>query len=103
MWALDHPARCFVHLVAATDWEPLTGQPTPTTRPSPATYRSNGIPWFDYDAPGATRPGSSHLGGLDSVATIAEQRRQSLPDNDTVPIDRVIHLGRRGVRPGEWS
>jgi hypothetical protein len=33
----------------------------------------------------------------------ARQRRQSLPDNDTVPIDRVIHLGRRGVRPGEWS
>lgn len=35
VWDLEHPARCFVHLARAEQWQALTGRPAPTEPPGP--------------------------------------------------------------------
>ena len=95
VWDLDHPARCFVHLARAEQWQALTGRPAPTSPPTAEQYRRAGIPWFDYEAAGAAVPGSDVLAGIRSVAQVAAGHGLDLPDNDTVPVDRVVRLGRR--------
>ena len=45
--------------------------------------------------------GSAALAGLKSVAEMGKAKRQApLPENDSVPIDRVVTL-RAGLRPGQ--
>ena len=103
VWDLDHPARCFVHLARAEQWQALTGHPAPTKPPTPGLYRAEGIPWFDYSATGPAVPGSDVLAGLRSVGDIAADQGLELPDNDTVPVDRVVRLpGRRRNAVSEW-
>ncbi|MEI6624379.1 MAG: hypothetical protein WCP28_21005, partial [Actinomycetes bacterium] len=92
------PARCFVHLTNAQQWTAITGHQPPTAPPTPEQYRNAGIPWFDYDAPGPTVPGSDVLASLDTVATIAGNQRNPLPDNDRIPIDRIIRISARKHR-----
>ncbi len=99
VWDLDHPARCFIHLANAEQWKTITGLQSPTTPPTPEQYRAAGIPWFDYDTPGLKVPGSDVLAGLDTVAKIAKGQRLPLPNNDSVPIDRVIKIVPRKSRP----
>ncbi len=96
-WDLEHPARCFVHLVNAEQWEAITGEPMPTAPIAPATYARHGIPWFDYAAPGPKAPGSKILAELRTVAEVEQDAGHMLPDNAAIPIDRV---GRLRDRPG---
>ena len=104
VWDLDHPARCFVHLARAEQWPALTGRPAPTSPPTAEQYRRAGIPWFDYEAAGAAVPGSDVLAGIRSVAQVAAGHGLDLPDNDTVPVDRVVRLGRRSpAAVSEWD
>jgi diguanylate cyclase (GGDEF)-like protein len=96
-WDLEHPARCFVHLVNAEQWEAITGEPMPTAPIAPATYARHGIPWFDYAAPGPKAPGSKILAELRTVAEVEQDAGHMLPDNAAILIDRV---GRLRDRPG---
>jgi hypothetical protein len=95
VWDLEHPARCFVHLARAEQWEALTGQPAPTDPPTPEQYHSNGIPWFDYTERGPVVPASAVLSGLNSVAAVAEASALELTHNDSVPVERVVRLQPR--------
>lgn len=104
VWDLEHPARCFVHLARAEQWKALTGRPAPTEPPTPQQYRRAGIPWFDYAAAGPAVPGSDVLAGLRSVGDIASGHGLDLPDNDAIPVDRVVRLtGRREHAVSEWD
>jgi hypothetical protein len=101
----DHPARCFVHLVNAAQWEAITGEPMPTPAITKAQYQQYGIPWFDYSAGGAKVPGSQVLADLRSI-----EEMTALPDSGGIPFDRVrvIRPRRRSaaVRQGleaEWA
>lgn len=90
-WDLDHPARCFVHLVNAEQWQDLTGDPMPAPPISRHEYAAAGIPWFDYDSAGPRTPGSSVLAGLESVAAHERAAGRQF-DDGTIPIDRVIRI-----------
>ncbi len=103
VWDLDHPARCFVHLARAEQWQALTGRPAPTAPPTAEQYQRAGIPWFDYAAAGPAVPGSDVLAGIRSVGEVAAGHGLDLPDNDTVPVDRVVRLGRPRDAVSEWD
>ena len=107
-WDLDHPSRCFVHLARAEQWPALTGRATPTKPPTAKDYLENGLPWFDYAAQGSAVPAADPLASLRSVHEHAAQNGLEITDNDSIPIDRVVRLGRRGGRrqwaaPGETT
>ena len=96
-WDLEHPARCFIHLANAEQWQAITGEPMPTAPISPAGYARHGIPWFDYAAPGPKAPGSDILARLRSVAEVEQDAGRALPDDGPIPIDRIRRLpARRG-------
>ena len=104
VWDLDHPARCFVHLARAEQWPALTGRAVPTKPPTPQQYALARIPWFDYAADGPAVPGSDALADLRSVGDMAAGHGLDLPGNDTVPVDRVVRLGRRRrAAVSEWD
>jgi hypothetical protein len=96
VWDLEHPARCFIHLANAEQWQAITGEPMPTPPISPAEYAREGIPWFDYAAPGPKAPGSGTLSGLKTVAEVEEAFGRTLPDDRPIPIDRIRRLPTRG-------
>jgi len=97
-WDLGHPARCFIHLVNAVQWQVITGEAMPTPPISPAEYAREGIPWFDYAATGPKAPGSDALAALKTVAEVEEQAGRTLPDDRTIPIDRIRRLPTRRRR-----
>jgi hypothetical protein len=103
VWDLEHPARCFVHLARAEQWPALTGRPAPTAPPTAEQYQRAGIPWFDYAAAGPAVPGSDALAGIRSVGEVAAEHGLDLPDNDTVPVHRVVRLGRPRHAVSEWD
>lgn len=96
VWDLDHPARCFVHLADAGRWKAITGTEPPTAAPTPEQYLAAGIPWFDYRMSGPYVPGSAALAALASVAELVEADRGALPDNESIPVDRVVRVQPRG-------
>jgi hypothetical protein len=95
-WDLEHASRCFVHICNSKSWTAITGKRPPTRPPTAAAYTQAGMPWFDYYSEGKAVAGSKVLAGLKSVATLgAKKRKNPLPENETVKVDRVIQL-RRG-------
>lgn len=104
VWDMEHPARCFVHLARAEQWQALTGRHAPTEPPTAQQYRAAGIPWFDYTRRGPEVRPSQTLQDVKSVATVAAGDGLELVDNDTVPVDRVIRIAkdREGVVT-EWG
>jgi len=96
-WDLEHPARCFIHLANAEQWQAITGETMPTAPISPAEYARHGIPWFDFAAPGPKAPGSKALAGLKTVVEVEVAAGRTLPDDGPIPIDRIRRLPpRRG-------
>jgi hypothetical protein len=95
VWDLDHPARCFVHLANSEQWATITGEAPPTRPLGPQDYARRRIPWFTYYAAGDVVPGSARLAELASVAHLAQAKGEPLPDNDPIPIDRVVDLTDR--------
>lgn len=94
-WDLEHPARCFIHLANASQWEAITGEPMPTRPISRADYVRAGIPWFDYSAPGPKTTGSDTLDGLRTVAEVEADAGRALPDDGPIPIDRIRRIPER--------
>lgn len=101
-WDVDHASRCFVHIANSLMWRQITGEVPPTVPLTSKEYRSAGIPWFDYYEEGAEAvQGSSILDKLKSVAKIGWERSDvPLPDNESVQVDKVIHL-RKGLKKGQ--
>ena len=94
-WDTAHSSRCFVHICNSQTWHAIAGERPPTEPPTAAKYTNAGLPWFDYYSESAAVAGSKVLAGLKTVATLgAKKRNKPLPENETVPVDRVIHLRR---------
>ncbi|MBI3986143.1 MAG: hypothetical protein HY343_04450 [Lentisphaerae bacterium] len=93
-WDLEHGSRCFVHIVNSLVWRKITGQPPPSKPPTAAEYARAGIPWYEwYDDDQPALPGMDALAGLKSVATLkVEKGDEALPENESIPVDRVIKL-----------
>ena len=80
----------------------MTGEKPPTTPPTSKEYKRAGIPWFDYyDDRRTAVDAAEALAALKSVAELAEERGEvALPENESVEVDRVRHVGR-AKRPDE--
>ena len=95
-WDLEHASRCFVHICNSEAWGEITGVPPPTQPPTAESYTEAGMPWFDYYSESPAVAGSKKLAGLKSVAALGKKKRKApLPKNETVKVDRVIHLRSR--------
>ena len=72
-WDTQHSHRCFVHLVNATAWQPLTGEAAPPTPCTVEAYVRAGLPWFEYyNADLAVLGGSVVLRGVKSLGQVSE-------------------------------
>jgi hypothetical protein len=101
-WDVDHASRCFVHIANSLMWRQITGEEPPTAPLTSKEYQRTGIPWFDYyDEIAKVVQGSSILDRLKSVAKLGQERGDlPLPDNESVQVDKVIHL-RKGLKKGQ--
>lgn len=100
--------RVFVHLVAATDWKALTGEPVPSTPVSAHTYAAHGLPWFDYyAADGADLPAADALAAVKSVGQVdAAHGFVGQQDDSPLPAVPAISVGdpkpKGLVADGTW-
>lgn len=96
-WDRNISSRCFVHLVNSLVWRAMTGKNPPTTPPSSKEYKRAGLPWFDYyDDRQTAVDGSEVLAALKSVAEMGTEKGDvPLPENGSVEVDRVRHVGRK--------
>lgn len=96
-WDRSISSRCFVHLVNSLVWRAMTGKNPPTTPPSSKEYKRAGLPWFDYyDDRQTAVDGSEVLAALKSVAEMGTEKGDvPLPENESVEVDRVRHVGRK--------
>ena len=104
-WETSRSSRCFVHLVAASDWARITGERTPTLPPTAAQYSKNGLPWFsEYSEPSSGIAGSKLLAGLKSVFGLDQGKSSPvLPENESAKPRIVREAGKqRSVREGEF-
>jgi hypothetical protein len=101
-WDRSMSSRCFVHLVNSLVWRAMTGKRPPTTPPTSKEYRRAGVPWFDYyDDRRTAVDGSEVLAALRSVAELgAEKGDVPLPENESVEVERVRHVGKK-KRPNQ--
>jgi hypothetical protein len=104
-WSQKHVSRCFITIVNAALWSPMTGETAPSIPPTASDYTQAGLPWFQYYDSGAIAlPGSDTLAKVKSVKTVGESKGVSaLPENQSVDIQRTtrIHALRpRRVREG---
>jgi len=101
-WDRSISSRCFVHLVNSLVWRAVTGKNPPTTPPSSKEYKRAGLPWFDYyDDRQTALDGTAVLEALKSVAEMgAEKGDVPLPENESVEVDRVRHVGQK-KRPSQ--
>lgn len=95
VWDLEHASRCFVHIANSRQWATITGEAPPMPPPGPEDYARARIPWFTYYSAGDIVAGSPELAALASVAEVARDKGDLLPDNDPIPIDRVVDLTPR--------
>lgn len=96
-WDRSISSRCFVHLVNSLVWRAMTGKNPPTTPPSSKEYKRAGLPWFDYyDDRQTALEGAEVLAALKSVAEMGTEKGDvPLPENESVEVDRVRHVGRK--------
>ncbi len=95
-WDPSARSRCFVHLANSMVWEAITGSRPPTPPPTARDYTARGLPWFDHYSDGQAVEGGEALKRLRSVLEIAASKGEpALPENDSVTVDRVIHLGSK--------
>ena len=99
-WDQSTSSRCFVHLANSESWHQITGIVPPTEAPTAKEYNMAGLPWFDYYRERPAVGGSKILRGIKSIAAVAKEKRQPLPDNQPLAIDKVIQL-REKLRPNQ--
>ena len=68
-WDISTYSRCCVHLLNSDAFQRVTGRLPPTQPITPAQYRDQGIPWFDYYHEGPRLPGAVALSSIDSLAS----------------------------------
>ncbi len=100
-WSTTDSSRCFVHIANSLVWRAITDQAPPTVPPTAREYAEAGVPWFEYYADGAALEGSEILAQLKSVVQLGKEKGDvPVPDNEAMPIDRVVRL-RKGLKPGQ--
>ena len=97
-WDQRHASRCFVTIANSVQWMSLTGERPPTEPPTASAYTSAGLPWFDYFGGDLTALAETEkLRGIASVAEMGAANGESpLPANESVDVDRVVPLRRKG-------
>ena len=97
-WDQRHASRCFVTSANSVQWISLTGERPPTEPPTASAYTSAGLPWFDYFGGDLTALAETEkLRGGASVAEMGAANGEStLPENESVDVDRVVPLRRKG-------
>ena len=96
-WDQRHVSRCFVTIANSVTWQAITGERPPMQPPTAVDYSQAGLPWFDYyDADAKALEGSGRLAKAKGVVEIAARRgEESLPENSSAEIERIIQLRRR--------
>ena len=91
-----------MHLANSLVWRQVTGEHPPTTPPTAKEYTRAGLPWFEYyDDRQTALDGTAVLEALKSVAEMgAEKGAVPLPENESVEVDRVRHVGKK-KRPNQ--
>ena len=101
-WSTEPLDKVWIHLVAATDWPALTGEPVPTSPISLDDYVKAGLPWFDYiDAHAtdvATTPEMSNLKSIHELGGI-----EGIEPVVTVDSPGVRVLGPDSLHRGTWT
>lgn len=99
-WDQRHFSRCFVTIANAAVWLAITGERPPTEPPTARQYALAGLPWFDYyDADAKALDGAEKLKALKSIAAKdREKGTASPPENESVPIDRIVRLRKQAAR-----
>ena len=99
-WDQRHASRCFVTIVNSAQWMAMTGERPPASPPTAKEYTGAGLPWFDYYGGDASAvAGAETLKALTSVAQMMKEKgKGSMPDNETVDVDRTVKLGNPRVR-----
>jgi hypothetical protein len=98
-WAQRHCSRCFVTIANSTAWIATTGERPPTEPPTAKQYTEAGLPWFEYyDADAKALQGAAKLKDLGSIAATGQQKGEaSLPENESVEIERLVRLRKRAT------
>ena len=95
-WDQRHASRCFVSIVNSVQWMAITAEPPPTEPPTAQQYTKAGLPWFDYYGGDAeAMAGSEKLKAVASVGQISKEKGNTLPENETLDVGRVIRLRNR--------
>ena len=106
-WDQRHASRCFVTIVSSAQWMAVTGERPPTSPPTARSYTEAGLPWFDYyGGDAAALDGAEKFKALASVAKIAGQKGNPIPDNEPIGeqnVIKVVNGGARQVREGPTS
>ena len=97
-WDQRHASRCFVTIANSEVWTAVTGERPPTEPPTAKEYTDMGLPWFDYYGGDAKAiEGAEKFAKLVSVATMGKEKGETpLPENETVDVERIIALRRKG-------
>jgi hypothetical protein len=99
-------SRVFLHLANSLAWEAITGIAPPPSPCTVETYARSGLPWFDHYVEGApVADGGKNLKGVKSVQAMANAKGVPfLPTNGSVdvPPEKVVKLGDKAVRDGNW-
>lgn len=99
-WDQRHASRCFVTIVNSAQWMAMTGERPPASPPTAKEYTGAGLPWFEYYGGDASAvAGAETLKALTSVAQMMKEKgKGSMPDSETVDVDRTVKLGNPRVR-----
>ncbi len=99
-WDQRYASRCFITIVNSVQWMAITGERPPTEPPTAKQYTQAGLPWFDcYRGDAEAVAGAEKLKAVASMAQIAKEKGNMLPENETLDVDHVIGLRNSGARP----
>ena len=98
VWDQRNSSRCFVTIANSAGWTAITGERPPTEPPTAKEYTEAGLPWFDYYGGDAVAvEGAQKLKGLTSVVEMGKEKGESAaPENESVDVERIIALRKRG-------
>ena len=73
----------------------ITDEPPPTEPPTAQQYTQAGLPWFGYYGGDAEAiAGSEKLKAVASVGQVSKEEGNTLPENKTLDVGRIIRLGK---------
>ena len=103
-WDLRQTERCFVTLANAEQWIDHTGEEPPLSPIGANEYTDAGLPWFKfYGGDQKAIEGAKKLGKIKSIKEIEPKSGTNFwTDSSSIENPKVVQLGRREVKIGEW-